>query len=62
MANSVEPDEMAHFEQSHQDLRCCLGNCVVVISGHLKGFFSAISFKGDNFCNFLLLSCASSPF
>ena len=27
MANSVEPDEMAHYEPSHQDLNCLQKHC-----------------------------------
>ena len=37
MANSVDPDETAHFEPSHQDLHC-LQNSVLVCRTERKQF------------------------
>ena len=32
MSNSVDPDETAHYEQSHLDV-CCLQNPVIIARG-----------------------------
>ena len=31
-ANSVDPDEMAHYEPSHLDLPVCIGICFDILS------------------------------
>ena len=61
MAKSVDPDEMTPYEPSHQDLHC-LQRYLVWFAGMkcLKGLdtlgrFSAIFYKGDNFCTVLCL-------
>ena len=32
MSNSIDPDEMAHYEQSHLDL-CCLQKPIIIVYG-----------------------------
>ena len=44
MSNSVDPDEMAHYEPSHLDL-CCLQMPFVITCGNerVKGEFLSIN-------------------
>ena len=58
MSNSVDPDEMAHYELSHLDL-CCLKKPIIIacgnerVKGITSGRFFAIFYKGDDISNFL---------
>ena len=68
MTNSLDPDEMAHYEPSHLDLHCLQRylfwsvGLKVVRGQDTPGGFSAIFYKETTFETSGLVSFIPSPF